>query len=48
MFLKIKNIPSVSWSSDKPLNLKPKASTSFFLCLGLIIFGLGEGLLIVS
>ena len=48
MFLKIKNIPSVSWSSDKPLNLKPKASTFFFLCLGLIIFGLGEGLLIVS
>ena len=48
MFLKIKNIPNVSWSSDKPLNLKPKISTSFFLCLGLIIFGLGEGLLIVS
>ena len=24
MFLKIKNIPKVSWSSDKPLNLKPK------------------------
>ncbi|MDA9669296.1 hypothetical protein N9T58_00820 [bacterium] len=48
MFLKIKNIPKVSWSSDKPLNLKPKFSTSFFLCFGLIIFGLGEGLLIVS
>ena len=48
MFLKIKNIPKVSWSSDKPLNLKPKFLTSFFLCLGLIIFGLGEGLLIVS
>ena len=48
MFLKIKNIPSVSWSSDKPFNLKPKISTSFFLCFGLILFGLGEGLLIVS
>jgi len=48
MFLKIKNIPRVSWSSDKPLNLKPKFSTFFFLCFGLIIFGLGEGLLIVS
>ena len=48
MFLKIKNIPKVSWSSDKPLNLKPNFLTSFFLCLGLIIFGLGEGLLIVS
>tara|TARA_B110000037_G_scaffold154331_1_gene174152 strand:- start:251 stop:898 length:648 start_codon:yes stop_codon:yes gene_type:complete len=48
MFLKIKNIPKVSWSSDKPLNLKPKISTSFFLCFGLVLFGLGEGLLIVS
>jgi len=48
MFLKIKNIPKVSWSSEKPLNLKPKFSTFFFLCLGLTLFGLGEGLLIVS
>ena len=48
MFLTIKNIPKVSWSSDKPLNLKPKFSTFFFLCLGLTLFGLGEGLLIVS
>ena len=48
MFLKIKNIPKVSWSSERPLNLKPKFSTFFFLCLGLIFFGLGEGLLIVS
>ena len=48
MFLKIKNIPKLSWSSDKPLNLKPKISTFFYLCFGLILFGLGEGLLIVS
>ena len=48
MFLKIKNIPMVYWSSEKPLNLKPKISTFFFLCLGLVLFGLGEGLLIVS
>jgi len=48
MFLKIKNIPSVYWSSDKPHNLKPKISTFFFLCFGLTLFGLGEGLLIVS
>tara|TARA_B100000787_G_C16099543_1_gene252792 strand:- start:36 stop:683 length:648 start_codon:yes stop_codon:yes gene_type:complete len=48
MFLSIKNIPTVSWTSKKPLNLKPKISTFFFLCLGLILFGLGEGLLIVS
>ena len=48
MFLSIKNIPKVSWSSEKPLNVKPKISTFFFLCLGLTLFGLGEGLLLVS
>jgi len=48
MFLSIKNVPKVSWSSDKPLNLKPKISTFFFLCFGLVLFGLGEGMLIVS
>jgi len=48
MFLKIKNIPRVSWSSEKPLNLKPRLSTFFFLCFGLSLFGIGEGLLLVS
>ena len=48
MFLTIKNIPRVSWSSNKPLNFKPKLLTFFFLCFGLVLFGLGEGLLIVS
>ena len=48
MFLKIKNIPKVSWSSDRPYNLRPKFSTLFFLCFGLMLFGLGEGLLIIS
>ena len=48
MFLKIKKIPIVNWSSEKPLNFKPKFSTFFFLCFGLTLFGLGEGLLIVS
>ena len=45
---KIKNIPKKSWSSEKALNFKPKFSTFFFLCLGLSIFGLGEGLLLIS
>ena len=48
MFLKIKKIPKVQWSSDKPYNFRPKFSTFFFLCFGLTLFGLGEGLLIVS
>ena len=48
MFLTIKKIPKNYWSSKKPLNLKPKSLTIFYLTLGLTIFGLGEGLLIVS
>ena len=48
MFLKIKNIPKVNWSSEKTYNFKPRFSTLFFCCFGLMLFGLGEGLLIVS
>ena len=48
MFLSIKNIPKVNWSSNESLNFRPKFSTSFFLIFGLTIFGLGEGLLILS
>ena len=48
MFLKIKKIPKVNWSSTEPYNFKPKFLTFFFLCFGLTLFGLGEGLLIVS
>ena len=48
MFLSIKKVPKVTWSSKKPLNFKPKISTFLFLCFGLTLFGLGEGLLLVS
>ena len=48
MFLSIKKIPKVSWSSKNPFNIRPKFASLFFLCLGLTFFGLGEGLLIVS
>ena len=48
MFLSIKNIPKVKWSSSKASNLKPRFDTLIFLSIGLILFGLGEGLLIVS
>lgn len=47
-FLKIKNIPIVKWSSDRPLNFKPRIKTLFYLVLGLVIFGFGESLLIHS
>ena len=48
MFLSIKKVPKTNWSSGKPFNFKPKFSTLFFCCFGLVLFGLGEGLLIVS
>jgi uncharacterized membrane protein YczE len=48
MFLQIKNIPRLSWSSKSPTSFKPSLKTLFYLCLGLTFFGFGEGLLIVS
>ena len=48
MFLQIKSIPKLSWSSNSPRNFKPSLKTLFYLSLGLIVFGFGEGLLIVS
>ena len=48
MFLEIKKIPVLSWSSKSPRNLKPSFKTLFLLCFGLAIFGFGEGLLIIS
>jgi len=48
MFLTIKEIPKLKYSSANTFNLKPKFSTLFFLCFGQMLFGLGEGLLIVS
>ena len=48
MFLLIKNIPTLSWSSRSPRNLRPSFKTLFLLCFGLALFGLGEGLLIIS
>ena len=35
MFLTIKNIPKNYWSSKKPLNLKPKSLTVFYLIANL-------------
>ena len=48
IFLSIKNIPKTDWSSETPLNFKPKLKTFVLLCLGLSFFGFGESLLIHS
>ena len=44
----LKKIPILSWSSLDALNLKPKSNTFIYLILGLILFGLGETLLITA
>ena len=44
----VKHIPRLAWSSASPLNLRPKLLTFFYLNLGLVLFGLGESLLIAS
>jgi len=46
--LKIKKIPNLSWSSQDPLNFKPKFKTILYLILGLILFATGETLLITA
>jgi hypothetical protein len=44
----LKKVPQLSWSSFTPINLKPKKITLAYLILGLILFGLGETILITS
>lgn len=47
-FLSVKGIPSLFWSSSKPLNFKPRLTTMLFLIVGLSVFGFGEALLIAA
>ena len=44
----LKKIPILSWSSSDALNIKPKSITLAYLIFGLILFGLGETLLITA
>ncbi len=46
--LTLKKIPELHWSSEYEYNLKPKIKTIFYLILGLILFGIGEALLITA
>jgi len=47
-FIKIGEVPKTSWSSEETFNLKPKVKTLMALVAGLILFGLGEALLVSS
>lgn len=44
----IKSVPSLSWSSEFPLNTKPRLKTMIMLIIGLFLFGLGEAIIIGS
>ena len=44
----IRAVPTTRWSSDKPLNFSPKPLTLSILCVGLLLFGLGESLIITA
>ena len=44
----IKAVPSLSWSSEFPLNTKPRLKTMVMLIIGLFLFGLGEAIIIGS
>ena len=46
--LTLKKIPELHWSSKYEYNLKPKKITIFYLIFGLILFGIGEALLITA
>ena len=46
--LTLKKIPELYWSSKYEYNLKPKKITIFYLIFGLILFGIGEALLITA
>jgi len=44
----VRQVPRLEWSSASPFNLRPRLSTLFYLNIGLVLFGLGESLLIAS
>jgi uncharacterized protein len=44
----VKKVPRLRWSSSTPYNMRPKLLTFFYLNLGLVLFGLGESILIAS
>ena len=48
LIFSLKKVPTLSWSSFDALNLKPRIITLLYLFIGLILFGLGETMLIAA
>jgi len=48
LIFSLKKVPTLSWSSFDELNFKPRIITLLYLVIGLILFGLGETMLIAA
>ena len=48
LIFSLKKVPKLSWSSFDELNFKPRIITLLYLFFGLILFGLGETMLITA
>ena len=48
LIFSLKKVPKLSWSSFDELNFKPRIITLLYLFIGLILFGLGETMLIAA
>jgi len=47
-FLSVTSVPRLRWSSPRAFTLRPPLASLVFLVLGLVIFGLGEALLVTA
>ncbi|SDF14676.1 YczE/YyaS/YitT family protein [Sulfitobacter delicatus] len=47
-FLSVTSVPRLRWSSPRAFTLRPPLVSLVFLVLGLVIFGLGEALLVTA
>ncbi|MFG6559028.1 YitT family protein [Sulfitobacter sp. 1A15299] len=47
-FLSVTSVPRLRWSSPKAFTLRPPLASMVFLVLGLLMFGLGEALLVTA
>ncbi|MBK0327576.1 hypothetical protein I5535_09720 [Rhodobacteraceae bacterium F11138] len=47
-FLSVTSVPRLRWSSPKAFTMRPPLASVVFLVIGLVIFGLGEALLVAA
>lgn len=47
-FFTVKSVPQLFWSAPHPLMIRPPLISFLLLCVGLVIFGLGEAFMIAA